>query len=423
MIELNKKTLRRIFLGAAGCIILYWLLHETERVKAFLKVISGFTTPFVLGGVLAFILNVPMRAIETKLLKKMKREGARRIIAVILTFIAVLIVVSAVCWLLIPQVVETVKSLIPSLYNFFSEAQQFVIDKLSDNPQLMDWFVANTEIENIQWDTLIKDALAVFGNSVSAIVSGAISAIGTIYSGVFNVVIAVVFCVYCLFQKETLSRQGRKLLYAFVKEKTADTTIRILRLTNSTFSNFLSGQCLEVCILGAMFAVAMAIFRMPYIPLISVVIAVTAFIPIIGAWAGCVVGAFLIFVQDPMLAVWFVIMFVIIQQIENNLIYPRVVGTSVGLSGMWVLIAITIGGELMGILGMFLMIPAVSVLYTLIKERTNRKLETSPVDPEKFKPQPPELSSKFKEKRHDNKRKRMIRRESRKQSSGNEKKE
>ena len=181
-----------------------------------------------------------------------------------------------------------------------------------------------------------------------------------------------------------------------------------MRLTNSTFSNFLSGQCVEVCILGALFAICMAIFRMPYIPLISVVIAVTAFIPIVGAWTGCVIGAFLILVENPALAVWFVVMFVIIQQVENSMIYPRVVGTSVGLSGMWVLVAVSVGGELMGVLGMFLMIPVVSVLYTIIKEFTNKRLRDVPVEAAKLRPQPPELYSKFKEKRKQNKEKKSL---------------
>lgn len=408
MLEINKKTLLRIFLYVCGCILLYWLLHETERVQSFFGTVSGVIAPFVFGGVLAFILNVPMRAIETGMLKRINKKGLKRLVSVILTFIAMLLVVALVFWLLIPQIIATVNSLLPSLYDFLTKAEAFVKDLLSDNPQLMDWLTANTNFENISWASMVEKALSVVGNSVSTIVSGAISAIGSIFSGLFNAIIAIVFSIYCLFQKETLARQGRKLLYAFLQERTADRIVRILRLTNSTFSNFLSGQCVEVCILGTLFAISMAIFRMPYIPLISVLIAVTAFIPIVGAWTGCILGAFLILVKDPMLAVWFVIMFLVIQQVENSMIYPRVVGTSVGLSGMWVLVAVSIGGELMGVLGMFLMIPVVSVLYTLVQELTNKKLSQSTIADEKLQPQPPELNSKFKEKRQQNKKKRLL---------------
>jgi len=399
--HINKKTLRNIFLVVAGCIILYWLLNETERVKGVFDKVSSLLAPFIFGGVLAFVLNVPMRAIESGLLKKVNHVMIKRILSVILTFVALLLVVALVFWLLIPQVVETVNSLIPSLYDFFMNSQKKVMDFLSENPQLLDWLKNNTDFENIKWESLVKDALSVFGNSVYAILGGAVSAVGSIFNGVFNAVISIVFSIYCLFQKETLARQGRKFLYAFAKERTADRIIRVFRLTNSTFSNFLSGQCVEVCILGVLFAVSMAIFRMPYIPLISVVIAVTAFIPIVGAWTGCVVGAFLILVVNPVLAVWFVIMFIILQQIENSLIYPRVVGTSVGLSGMWVLLAVAVGGELMGVAGMFLMIPVISVIYTLVKEHTNNKLKNATIDAEKLQPQPPELTSKFKKKKED----------------------
>ena len=402
MLELNKKTLRNLFLVVAGGIVLYWLLHETDRVKAVYSVVKGIFAPFVLGAALAFILNVPMRAFEG-LLKKVKNERWRRVLAVLLTFVAVLLVLTLVCLLLIPQLVKTIQSLIPSLIEFAGEVEAFFYVFLNENPRLMEWVVNNTDLESVDWASLIQQAISVLGTSVSSIISGTFSAIGSVFSALVNFVIAIVFALYSLFQKETLARQGRKLLYAFVPERVSDHIVRILRLSNSTFSNFLSGQCVEVCILGCLFAVSMAIFKMPYIPLISVLIAVTAFIPIVGAFIGCVVGAFLIFVNDPLLAVWFVVMFLVLQQIENNLIYPRVVGTSIGLNGMWVLVSVAVGGELFGVAGMFLMIPFASVLYTLLQEVTNKSLTGKSIDPEKLKDQPPELRSHFKEKRKQNK--------------------
>lgn len=396
MLEVNKKFLSRIFWGICGCIVLYWLLHDTDRVNAVKNTLSNVFSPFVIGAVLAFILNVPMRFLENVPFKKVKNVILRRTLAVVLTFIFLLLVLTLVIWLLVPQLINTLNSLVPALVDFASRVEILLRDWLSENPAVLEWLNANTDFETVNWSSLVKDALSGFGTVASSVLGGAVSAIGSIFSGAFNAVISLVFCIYCLFQKETLARQGRKFLYAYFKENVADGVIGILRLTNSTFSNFLSGQCIEVCILGSLFAIAMAIFRMPYIPLISVVIAVTAFIPIVGAWAGCILGAFLIFVQDPMLAVWFVVMFLVIQQIENNMIYPRVVGTSVGLSGMWVLVAVAVGGELMGVVGMFLMIPITSVLYTLFKDFVNNRLEKSTVNPEKLQPQAPELKSKLK---------------------------
>lgn len=413
MFELNKKTLKNLFLVVAAGIVLYWILHEAERVNNVFAVVKSIFSPFVLGAGLAFILNVPMRFFEG-LLKKVGNPKWRRLIAVLLTVVAVLLVLTLVFLLLIPQLIKTVQSLVPSLIEFAGNVEEFFFDFLNENPQLLEWVVNNTDLGKIDWAALLQQTISVFGASVSTIISGAFSAIGSVFGALVNFVIAIVFAVYSLFQKETLARQGRKLLYAFLPEKAADYIVRILRLSNSTFSNFLSGQCVEVCILGGLFAVTMAILRMPYIPLISVLIAVTAFIPYVGAFVGCFVGAFLMFVNDPLQAVIFVVMFLVLQQIENNLIYPRVVGTSIGLNGMWVLLAISVGGELMGIAGMFLMIPFASVLYTLIREVTNNRLKNVQVDPEKLKDQPPELRSHFKEKRKQNKAKIEKRRSERK---------
>ena len=401
MFEVNKKTIRNVFLIVAGGIIFYWLLNETERVQSVFNVVKRIFSPFVLGACVAFILNVPMRAFEG-LLKKVKNANWRRLLAVILTLLAVLLVLTLVFWLLIPQLVDTVQSLVPALITFAGDVETVIREFMHNYPEMLEWVKANTDLENVNLSSLIMQAATFIGSNVSSIVNGAVVAISTVVSAVVDFVIGLVFALYCLFQKETLARQGRKLLYAFFPERFSDHVVRILRLTNSTFSNFLSGQCVEVCILGALFAVTMAIFRMPYIPLISVLIAVTAFIPIVGAFVGCIVGAFLIFVSNPLQALIFVAMFLILQQIENNLIYPRVVGDSIGLSGMWVLLAVAVGGELFGVAGMFLMIPLASVLYTLIREVTNKKLNMMTVDPEKLKEQPPELRSHFKEKHKEN---------------------
>jgi len=415
LFEINKKTLKHLFIVVAAGIILYWILHDTERVANVYATIKGILAPFVLGAGFAFVLNVPMRSFE-KLLKNVKNENFRRFIAIVLTFIAVLLVLALVFWLLIPQLVETVQSLVPALVDFFFEAKDYVSEFLNQNPKLMQWVVENTNFESLDISSWLQKIITFLGSSFSTILSGTFSTIGTLFSGIVNFIIALVFALYALFQKETLARQGRKLLYAFIPERAADYIVRVLRLSNSTFSNFLSGQCIEVCILGAMFAVTMPICRMPYMPLISILIAVTAFIPIVGAFIGCIIGAFLIFVSDPILAVWFVVLFLVLQQIEGNMIYPKVVGNSIGLNGMWVLVAVAVGGELMGIAGMFLMIPVASVLYTLLQEATNKRLSTMEIAPEKLKDQPPALYSHLKEKRKKNKAKRQERRTERKAS-------
>lgn len=404
--HIEKKTLRNIFIGAAVCIILYWLLHEAERVSVVFSFIKNLVSPFVIGAGLAFILNVPMRAFE-RLLRKLPNAKVRRILSVLLTFVCFALVLFLVFTLLIPELKEAVEKLLPKIDKFAINAENW-INAFVQNEQDSQWFTwVKSLLEEFDFESLIDKAVALITSSLES----AFSAIGNVFGAVFDAVIAFVFALYCLFQKETLARQGRKLSYAFLPERVADEIVRILRLANATFSNFLSGQCIEVCILGCLFAVTMAIFRMPYIPLISVLVAITAFVPVVGAWVGCAFGAFFIFVEDPIMALWFIVMFVVLQQIENNLIYPRVVGTSIGLSGMWVLVAVAVGGELMGVAGMFLMIPVASVLYTILQEYTNKRLGNRQIDPKKLQEQPPELGSRLKQRRKEKKEKKNAQKE------------
>lgn len=389
-VNTRRKTLLYVFLGAVGCIVLYWLLFNTERVRTLFNFLKTLFAPFALGAGLAFILNVPMRAIEVRL-QKIKKIALRRIISILLTFIAVALVLFLVVQLLLPQLVATVETLTTKMPGFATRVWGLINEFLEANPEVMEWVEVNTDFEQMDWMSYVEKLLSWVSDGVSGIVGSTFSAIGTVFTALFNGVIAFVFAMYCLFRKEILARQGRRLLYAFLPEKFCDEAVRIFRLTASTFSNFISGQCLEAVILGAMFAVAMLIFRMPYVPLVSVLVAVTALVPIVGAFVGCALGAFFILVDDPIKAVWFVVMFLIIQQIEGNVVYPKVVGSSVGLPGMWVLVAVAIGGKLMGIAGMFIMIPVISVLYTLLREITNKRLQKRGIDGDKLRDHPPQL--------------------------------
>ena len=290
---------------------------------------------------------------------------------------------------------DTIGTIVERLPGFFNDLYERAKSFLADNPVITEWIQNNSNLENMDWASLVEKVGGFLANSLFTIVGGTFAAIGSVSSFLFDTVIALVFAVYCLFRKEILARQAKRLIYAFLPERFCDRMVRVLRLTNSTFSNFISGQCLEACILGSMFAVAMFIFRMPYIPLVSVLVAVTALIPIVGAFIGCFLGAFFILVDNPMQALWFVIMFLVIQQLENNVVYPKVVGKSVGLPGMWVLLAVTVGGELMGVAGMLMMIPVVSVVYTLLREITAKRITARGIERSKLQNRPPELASRL----------------------------
>lgn len=394
----DKRAMRSLFLLIAGCIVFGWLVLDTARAKTVFDTVWNLISPFVAGAGIAFIFNVPMRIIEHQL-DGIHRLGIRRAFAIIMTILALILVIMFVIELLVPQIQLTWTSLSEKIPAFIDRTANNLMVIMEDYPDLRIWIQEKFNQQTLNWTNVLGDALAFLGNQISTVMGSAVIVIGSVTGALINTVVAIAFAVYCLIRKEILARQGRRILYALLPEHAVDEIIRILRLTNSTFSNFISGQCLEACILGCLFAIAMAIFKMPYIPLVSVIIGVTALIPVVGAFVGCVVGAFFILVNDPFQALTFVAMFLVIQQLENNLIYPRVVGTSIGLPGMWVLVAVTVGGGLMGVGGMLLMIPLASVCYTLAREFTDKRLAERNIPEEKLMNQPPDIRSQFQKNR------------------------
>ena len=392
--HIEKKIMHRIFALIAGTIIFAWLVLDTARATILFGRIWELIAPFVAGAGIAFVFNVPMRAIERQL-DGIHKTGLRRTMSILLTLFCLFLIIMFVFELLIPQIRLTIVSLTEKIPAFIDRTAQNLMVLVADNPELGSWIQKAFHLESLDWSNILTSILSWLANQVSTVMGGAVNVIGNVTTGIVNAVIAIVFAIYCLGRKEILARQCRRVLYSVLSERRADEIIRVMRLTNSTFSSLISGQCLEAVILGCLFAVVMAILKMPYIPLVSVIIAVTALIPVVGAFVGCIVGAFFILVNDPLQAVSFVAMFLVLQQLENNLIYPRVVGTSIGLPGMWVLVAVTIGGEIMGVGGMLVMIPLASVLYTLAREFTNRRLAERNIPAQKLMEQPPEIKSQF----------------------------
>lgn len=382
---MDKKLFRKIFSLIALCIVFGWILLDTIRALTVFASIWGLISPFVVGAAIAFVFNVPMRWVEGILPKRVKPK-LRRGLAIILTLLGLVLVVLIVFDLLIPQIRQTVVSLSERIPPFLEKANVWIGELMQEHPDFSKWLMESLNLEGMDWAGFLKDTASFLGGHMANVMGGAVNVIGNVGGAVVSAVISLVFAIYCLAGKETLASQARRLLYSLVTEPRADYILRVAQLTNHTFSKFISGQVLEACILGGLFVVAMAIFRMPYILLISIIIAVTALIPVVGAFVGCFVGAFFILVNNPIQAITFVVMFLVIQQLENNLIYPRVVGTSVGLPGMWVLVAVTIGGNTLGVAGMLLMIPLASVCYALIREFTTKRLAEKAIPPEKLQP-------------------------------------
>ena len=386
--EWNKQTVKYLLLVVCGGAAFFVALQHLDVVARALGWLLGILAPFLLGAAIAFILNVPMRAIERHLFPNAKRGGgARRPLALVLTLVAVIGVLVLASCVIGPGVRDAVKSIASQapaafdrLYNWLLSLEQYL-------PQIETW----VQDLSIDWKSLSQKAIQLAQSWGGSLLSTGGGLIGGVVSGVSTFVIGLIFSFYILLQKEKLSRQGRQVLYGLLPVKRADRLLEVLRLANRTFSSFLSGQCTEAVILGTLFVVAMTVFRLPYAVLVGVLIALTALIPIVGAFIGCGVGALLIAVTDPWKAVVFVILFLVLQQIEGNLIYPHVVGSSVGLPSIWVLAAVTLGGKLMGVAGMLFFIPLCSVLYALFRDFVKRRLVEKNVPAAKWRDLPPPM--------------------------------
>lgn len=367
--DLNKKSMKKIRELIVFTAILVVALWKFDTVLEVAKNIWGILFPFVLGGAIAFVINVPMSFLEKKIFGKTKDENKvgkklARPISLLLTIILAVGVIALVMFGVIPQLTRTMGSLMISIANFVPQMQNWIRDFSHNNQEIMKL------VNQVQFnqDQAIKWGISILGSGAGNMMNTTMSAVGSIVSGFATFFIAFSFACYILFQKEKLHVQIRKVFFAFIPKQKAEAFLKICSLTYQTFANFLTGQCVEAVILGSMFVVTLSILKMPYALLIGTLIAFTALIPIFGAFIGCAVGCFLIFMVSPKQAILFIIVFLILQQIEGNLIYPHVVGGSVGLPSIWVLAAVTIGGNLMGIVGMLIFIPLVSVLYTIFRE-------------------------------------------------------
>ena len=391
--EWNKQTIKGLLAVVCGGVAFYWVLQNLWALGGAVGWLLGILAPFLLGGAIAFILNVPMRVIERNLMPRAKSAARfRRPMALVLALVGVLGVLALASWVIGPGIAEAVMSIVNQIPLAAKRLQEQLLELEEYLPQL-EAIIAELDIN---WGELSKKAIDLAQDWGSGLLSSGSGFIGGVVSGVSTFVIGLIFSFYILLQKEKLSRQARQVFYAILPERWADRLLEVLRLAERTFSSFLSGQCLEACILGTLFVVAMTLFQIPYALLVGVLIALTALIPIVGAFIGCAVGAMLIAIDAPWKALWFIVLFLVLQQVEGNLIYPHVVGSSVGLPSIWVLFAVTLGGSLMGILGMLVFIPVCSVFYALFRGYVKDRLVQKAVPAQKWQDAPPRTAGKKK---------------------------
>lgn len=381
--ELRKETVKQIRGLIVFTALLIVCLWKYDVVMDAFRFVLNILYPFLLGVAIAFVLSVPMNFVERKLFterklpKKYKRKYARGV-SLLIVLSGVIGLLAIIMFGLIPQLAGTFASLGKSIQDFIPQLQEW-----ADH-----WFHNNKEIMNVvnnlqfDWNKVMEAAMEFLKNGAGSMLESTINTAKNIIGAVGTFFIAFVFAMYILLQKEKLGRQAKKVLFAFVRKGRAEAALEVLALTYKTFSSFLTGQCVEALILGSMFVIAMTLLRLPYALLTGIVIIFTALIPIFGAFIGCAVGAFLIFMVSPVQALIFIVLFLVLQQIEGNLIYPHVVGNSVGLPSIWVLAAVSIGGSLMGIVGMLIFIPLMSVFYALFREVVYIKLRQKKIYPQ-----------------------------------------
>jgi len=378
--SITKKQMMELILFFGLVLVAVLNIESVLQLGGY--IISVFY-PFTLGAAIAFVLHVPMRFFEKSILSRwIQSIKIRRVISFFTTLIILSGVIFLVIIIVVPEMTEAINTLISKAPGQFKRFQEWIEPYYQYVPILEDWI--NVNLSDVDWQEMAQRGLQFLSTGAGSLFNSTVGIISNVALRILSILIGLVFAIYVLFEQENLTRQSKKLVYGFLDEPKADEFVHVMRVSNQAFSNFISGQVLEALILGAMFWITLSIFQFPYALLIGVLISVTALIPIIGAFIGCVIGALLILVLDPMLAVWFLLVFIILQQIEGNLIYPFVVGNKIGIPSMWVLMAVTIGGSLMGITGILIFIPLFSIIYTLLKEKSNKRLNEKNINQKKW---------------------------------------
>ena len=351
-------------------IIVYATVRYFGTVESYILRVTNTLMPFVAGAMMAYIINILMDAYEDLLLKKFNNKKIIRAVSIVLSIFTFVLVIVLLLGLIIPQLVKIMFSImytdpgdIKKIIESISENN--IVDKIAD--------IMNVDINNIDISGYVTKLIHSVMSSVGNILMGVISGISGFFNTVISVFMAVVFAIYILVDKERIALQGDKLLRAFLPSK-RDTVIDVLSIFNKSFRNYFISQIKEAIILGVLLYIVMIIARLPYASSISILVGVTALIPVIGAYAGLFIGALMIITKSFSSMVIFIIVHTLVQQFENNIIYPRVVGSSVGLPGMWVIVAVALGGSLFGIFGVFVAVPVAASLYFILKRETLKRL-------------------------------------------------
>ena len=381
--ELNKENVKKIISIVCVAILFNWVLKNYEIFFNTISSITNTISPFILGACIAFVLNILMNFFEKKLFKDKIVKGKKiqnksklkRPVSMVLAMLTIVLILALVIGLVIPELIEVITKLIkqiPSIWDFIQANASNFMDKY---PTIVE-AIEGTDISIDDINSKLSGLVINYGGNI---LNTSANIVGALFGGIFNFVVAIIFAIYILLQKEKLKRQAKKVVIAYLPEERAKRFLYVADKANTTFVSFLTGQFMEAIVLGTLCCIGMLILRIPYAITVGVLIGFTALIPVVGAFIGVFIGSILIIADMPSKVLVFIIFVLILQQIEGNVIYPKVVGESVGLPAMWVLVAITIGGALGGVVGILLSVPVCSILYTLLKEDVILKLKNKGV--------------------------------------------
>lgn len=371
--QLDHKKRKRLSLWIIGiafaCFAIILGLKNIPIIREYISKATDIVMPLIIGFIFALIINVPMSFLEDHLWKKeqnTKWSKLRRPLAFLMSLLFVIGIVVGVVWLVIPALVEAVTVIADGVMQY--------VNKLSSmsRAEIMELPVGKLLL-NVDWDKTMQTMQTFLKNQGSDIVNTAVGTVSSVVSGIYDFFIAIVFAVYIIFNKEKLKAQTARLVKAWIPDNVADYSIHACRLLGKNFKNFVTGQSLEAVILGVLCIIGMLILQIPYAPMVGALVGVTAIIPVVGGFIGAFVGAFMILTVSPIKAVIFLVFILVLQQLEGNLIYPKVMGSSVNLPSMWILAAVTIGGGIAGAGGMLLAVPIASTLYVLVREATEKR--------------------------------------------------
>ncbi|MDU7843961.1 MAG: AI-2E family transporter [Clostridium perfringens] len=371
----NNKIKDYIFLSTYIILLIFFFINIKD-IMNFLYKFLGILKPFIWGIAIAFILNIPVKLIEKNLGNSKFFKGMKRSFSITLTFLFFILAITLFILFVIPQLLSSISTLMNSIPEYLSQFEKFLEVNAINNSQLqvMMQNIIN-ELLNM-WKEILKVTSQIVGTSLGYLLD---FTLGITY-GVINFFLALILAIYMLASKEILISQLKLIIYSFVSKNKADRIIELGKMCNEMFSKFILGQCTEALVIGVLCFIGMIILKMPYALLISVVIGVTALIPVFGAFLGTIPSAFIILIIDPIKALWFIIFIIVLQQLEGNLIYPRVVGSSIGLSALWVMFAMIVGGSLFGIIGMLIGIPIFGVVFKILKRVANRKINEKGIE-------------------------------------------